>query len=41
LGTSHEYLSNRPSMVGSKDCSDVSPSNIIEPTWETLPAKEQ
>jgi hypothetical protein len=28
-------------MVGSRDTSDVSPSNIIEPTWETLPAEEQ
>jgi hypothetical protein len=28
-------------MVGSGDNSDVSPSNIIEPTWETLPAEEQ
>jgi hypothetical protein len=27
-------------MVGSKDSSEVSTSNIIEPTWETLPAKE-
>ncbi len=28
-------------MAGSRDSSDVSPSNIIEPTWETLPADEQ
>jgi hypothetical protein len=28
-------------MVGSRDSSEVSPSNIIEPTWETLPADEQ
>jgi hypothetical protein len=28
-------------MAGSKDSSDVSNSNIIKPTWETLPAKEQ
>jgi hypothetical protein len=28
-------------MVGSRDNSNVSPSNIIEPTWETLPADEQ
>jgi hypothetical protein len=28
-------------MAGSKDSSDISPSNIIEPTWETLPANEQ
>jgi hypothetical protein len=25
----------------SKDSSEVSTSNIIKPTWETLPAKEQ
>jgi hypothetical protein len=28
-------------MVGSRDSSEVSPSNIIESTWETLPADEQ
>ena len=28
-------------MAGSRDNSDVSPSNSIEPTWETLPADEQ
>jgi hypothetical protein len=28
-------------MTGSRDNSDVSPNNIIEPTWETLPAEEQ
>jgi hypothetical protein len=28
-------------MAGSSDSSEVSPSNIIEPTWETLPADEQ
>jgi hypothetical protein len=28
-------------MVGSKDSSEVSASNIIKPTWETLPADEQ
>jgi hypothetical protein len=28
-------------MVGSRDSSEVSPSNIIEPTLETLPADEQ
>jgi hypothetical protein len=28
-------------MAGSKDSSDVSTSNIIEPTWETLPVEEQ
>ena len=28
-------------MVGSRDNSNVSHNNIIEPTWETLPADEQ
>ena len=28
-------------MDGSKDISEVSTSNIITPTWETLPAEEQ
>jgi hypothetical protein len=28
-------------MVGSRDSSEVSPSKIIELTWETLPADEQ
>jgi hypothetical protein len=28
-------------MAGSRDSSDISPSNIIEPTWDTLPANEQ
>jgi hypothetical protein len=28
-------------MTGSKDSSDVSSNNIIELTWETLPAKKQ
>jgi hypothetical protein len=28
-------------MASSRDSSDISPSNIIEPTWETLPAEEQ
>ena len=28
-------------MIGSKDSSDVSTSNINEPTWETLLAEEQ
>jgi hypothetical protein len=28
-------------MAGSRDSSEVSPSNIIEPTWKTLPADEQ
>jgi hypothetical protein len=41
LGTTYLDLSNRPSMVGSRDSSEVSPSNIIEPTWETLPADDQ
>jgi hypothetical protein len=34
-------LSDQSSLAGSKDSSDVSTSNIIEPTWETLPAEEQ
>jgi hypothetical protein len=34
-------LSDQPSMVGSKDSSDISIGNIIEPTWETLLADEQ
>jgi hypothetical protein len=41
LGTTHLDLSNRPSMASSRDSSEVSPSNIIELTWETLPADEQ
>jgi hypothetical protein len=28
-------------MAGSRDSSEVSPSNIIEPTWETLSADKQ
>jgi hypothetical protein len=28
-------------MVGSKDSSEVSASNIIKPTWKTLSAEEQ
>jgi hypothetical protein len=28
-------------MAGSRDSSDISPSNIIEPTWKALPADEQ
>jgi hypothetical protein len=28
-------------MAGSRDNSNVCHSNIIEPTWETLPADEQ
>jgi hypothetical protein len=41
LGTSHEELLNLPSMAGSKDSSDVSSNNIIEPTMETLSAEYQ
>jgi hypothetical protein len=41
LGTTHLDLSNRPSMAGSRDSSEVSPSNIIEPTWETLSVDKQ
>jgi hypothetical protein len=41
LGKTHIDLSNRPSMAGSKDSSKVSTSNIITPTWETLPIEEQ
>jgi hypothetical protein len=41
LGTTHLDPSNRPSMAGSRDNSEVSPNNIIEPTWETLPTDEQ
>jgi hypothetical protein len=41
LGTPRAHLLDRPSMAGLKDSSDVSTSNIIEPTWETLSAKEQ
>jgi hypothetical protein len=41
LGKTHINPSDRSSMAGSRDSSDVSPSNIIEPTWETLPADEQ
>jgi hypothetical protein len=40
-GKTYLDLSNRPSMAGSRDSSEVSPSNIIELTWETLPADEQ
>jgi hypothetical protein len=28
-------------MAGSRDSSEVSLNNIIEPTWETLSAEEQ
>jgi hypothetical protein len=41
LGNSLIDLSYRPSMGSSKDSSDVSTSNIIKPTWETLSAEEQ
>jgi hypothetical protein len=41
LGTAHIDPSNRPSKANSRDSSEVSPNNIIEPTWETLPADEQ
>jgi hypothetical protein len=41
LGTTHLDPSNWPSMTGSRDSSEVSPNNIIEPPWETLPADEQ
>jgi hypothetical protein len=41
LGTSHIDLSDRPSMAGTRDNPDISTSNIIEPTWETMPADEQ
>jgi hypothetical protein len=41
LGKTHLDPSNRPSLAGSRDSSEVSPSNIIELTWETLPADEQ
>jgi hypothetical protein len=41
LGRTYLDLSDRPSMAGSRDSSEVSPSNIIEPTWETLLADEQ
>jgi hypothetical protein len=41
LWTTRLDPSNRPSMAGSRDSSEVSPNNIIEPTWETLPADEQ
>jgi hypothetical protein len=41
LGNTHLDPSNRTSMAGSRDSSEVFPSNIIEPTWETLPADEQ
>jgi hypothetical protein len=40
-GPAHIDPLDRPSMVGSRDNSEVSPSNIIEPTWETLPTDEQ
>jgi hypothetical protein len=33
--------SNCPSLASSRDNSNISRNNIIEPTWETLPADEQ
>jgi hypothetical protein len=41
LGRTHIDLSNRLSMAGSKDNSEVSTSNIITPSWEILPTEEQ
>jgi hypothetical protein len=41
LGTPREELSGRPSMASSKDSFDISPSNIIEPTMETLSNEDQ
>jgi hypothetical protein len=41
LGIAHIDPSDRPSMASSRDNSNVSPSNIIEPTWETLSTDEQ
>jgi hypothetical protein len=41
LGTTHIDLSNRLSMAGSNDSSEISTSIVITPTWETLPAEEQ
>jgi hypothetical protein len=41
LGKANIDTSNRPSMAGSKDSSEVFTSNIITPTWETLPTEEQ
>jgi hypothetical protein len=41
LGKSREDLSDQPSMVSLKDSSDIFTSNIIEPTWKTLPTEEQ
>jgi hypothetical protein len=40
LGKSHIDLSDRPSIAGSRDKTDVSPSNIIETRWEILSAEE-
>jgi hypothetical protein len=40
LGRTYLDSSIRLSMASSRDSSEVSPSNIIEPTWETLPADE-
>jgi hypothetical protein len=41
MGTSREDLSSRPSMAGSKNSSNDSPSNIIELTMETLSVEDQ
>jgi hypothetical protein len=41
LGKTQLDPSNRPSLAGSRDSSEVSPNNIIEPTWETLLAEKQ
>jgi hypothetical protein len=40
LGTTHLDPSNQPSIAGSRDSSEVSPSNIIDPTWEILSVDE-
>jgi hypothetical protein len=41
LGTRREDPSDRPSMAGSKDYSDVSLNNIIESIMETLSTEDQ
>jgi hypothetical protein len=41
VGTTRLDPSNRLLMAGSRDSSEVSPSNIIESTWEILSADEQ
>jgi hypothetical protein len=40
LGTTYLDPSNQPPMADSRDSSEVSLSNIIESTWETLPTEE-